>query len=77
MCNSSNTDTHEQLLLLRDGMLFSILWQSCFRGFNALGIYSGQSVHSTRRGNMIHGQQHLHGSYKEIGEAAMCNEKNA
>ena len=27
-CNSSSTDTHAQLLLLRDGMLFSLLWQS-------------------------------------------------
>ena len=34
-CNSSSTDAHAQLLLLRDGMLFSLLWQSCFRGFNA------------------------------------------
>ena len=31
-CNSSSTDMHAQLLLLRDGMLFSLLWQSCFRG---------------------------------------------
>ena len=34
-CSSSSTDQHRQLLLLRDGMLFSLLWQSCFRGFNA------------------------------------------
>ena len=26
---------HEQLLLLRDGLLFSMLWQTCFRGSNA------------------------------------------
>ena len=31
-CNSSSTDMHAQLLLLRDGMLFSLLWRSCFRG---------------------------------------------
>ena len=24
----------EQLLLIRDGLLFNLLWQSCFRGFN-------------------------------------------
>ena len=187
LCHSSNSNTHEQLLLLRDGMLFSLLWKSCFRGFNAgalrlenivlpdgasavpflaqaqlqagavihllpdttknkkgghckitlsgdvlcfstwfqkalpyytaagqpitnfvirplavgtklfaekpmtcsnawhrltkslkaLGIYSGQSVHSTRRGHMIHKQQHLHESHKEIADAAMCNEQNA
>ena len=40
-------------------------------------MYTGQSVHSTRRGNMIHRQTQLDESYKEIGEAAMCNEKNA
>lgn len=32
--SSSNTDQQQQLLL-RNGMLFSLLWQSCFRGFNA------------------------------------------
>ena len=32
---STSTDPQQQLLLLRDGMLFSLLWQSCFRGFNA------------------------------------------
>ena len=34
-CSNSDTDAHERLLLLRDGMLFSLLWQLCFRGFNA------------------------------------------
>ena len=187
-CSSSNTDQHQQLLLLRDGMLFSLLWQSYFRGFNAgalrlenivlptgesavpylvpemkllagailhllpdttknkkgghckivltcdvlccaswlqmavhhyaaagqpitnfitrplvvgtnrfaeklmtssdtwarltqglkaLGMYTGQSVHSTRRGTMIHRQQHMQATHQELGEAAMCNEKNA
>ena len=28
----------DQLLLSRDGFTFSLLWQSCFRGFNAGGI---------------------------------------
>ena len=28
-----STDPHQRLLLLRDGMLFSLLWQSCLRGF--------------------------------------------
>ena len=32
---SSIRDQHQLLLVLRDGMLFSMLWQSCFRGFNA------------------------------------------
>ena len=29
-CNGNSTDQHQQLLLLRDGMLFSVLRQSCF-----------------------------------------------
>ena len=38
ICNVSTTDPHQRLLLLGDGMLFSLLWQSCFRGFNAGAI---------------------------------------
>jgi len=34
-CNSSSRDPHQHMLPLRDGMLFSLLWQSCLRGFNA------------------------------------------
>ncbi len=34
-CNSSSTYPHQHMLLMRDGMLFSLLWQSCLRGFNA------------------------------------------
>ncbi len=32
------TDQAQQLLLVRDGLLFSILWQTCYRGFNAGGV---------------------------------------
>ena len=31
----------ELLLLLRDGLLFSLLWQTCFRRFNAGGLRLG------------------------------------
>ena len=34
-CSNSSAGQHQQLLLPRDGMLFSLLWQSCFRRFNA------------------------------------------
>ena len=27
-----------QLLMLQDGLLLSLLWQTCFRGFNAAGV---------------------------------------
>ena len=33
-----STDQAEQLLLARDGLLFSILWQTCYRGFDAGGV---------------------------------------
>ena len=41
-----------------------------------LGMYQGQSDHSTRGGVMIHKQQQLQETCTEIVEAAMCNEKN-
>lgn len=34
----NTTDQAQQLLLVRDGLLFSILWQTCYRGFNAGGV---------------------------------------
>ena len=33
-CNSRSTDPHRQMLLLRDGMLFSLLWQTWLRRFS-------------------------------------------
>ena len=35
---SHTTDTAQQRLIVRDGLLFSILWQTCYRGFNAGGF---------------------------------------
>ena len=46
-CSNSNTDQHQQLFLLRDGMLFSLLWQSRFRGFNAGALRLENIVLST------------------------------
>jgi len=34
----SMTGSTESLLLLRDGLLLSLPWQTCFRGFNAGGL---------------------------------------
>ena len=51
-------------------------WARLTKHLKALDMYTGQSVHSTRRGNMIHRQQQRHESYRDIGEAAMCTEKN-
>ncbi len=41
---SNTTDTAQQLLLVQDGLLFSILWQTCYRGFNAGGVRLGNIV---------------------------------
>ena len=35
---NNTTDQAQQLLLVRDGLLFSILWQTCYRGFSAGGV---------------------------------------
>ena len=58
-------------------MTCSNAWARLTKHLKALDMYTGQSVHSTRRGNMIHRQQQKHESYCDIGEAAMCTEKNA
>ena len=58
------------------GMTSSNAWARLTKFLKELGIYRGQSVHSIRRGNMIHRQTQLDESHKEIEEAAMCNEKN-
>ncbi|DBA96061.1 TPA: hypothetical protein ACH3X1_001560 [Trebouxia sp. C0004] len=39
-------------------------------------MYTGQSVHNTRRGNMMHQQVEMHKSNQLLAEAAMCNEQN-
>ena len=58
-------------------MTCSNAWARLTKCLKGLDMYTGQSVHSTRRGNMMHKQQHQQESHNEIGEAAMCNEKNA
>ena len=36
MCHDlKSASLEQQLLLVRDGLIFSLPWQSCFRGFNA------------------------------------------
>ena len=59
------------------GMTSSNAWARLTKFLKELGMYTGQSVHSTGRGNMVHRQTQLHESYNEIGEAGMCSEKNA
>ena len=59
------------------GMTCSNAWARLTKYLKELGMYTGQSVHSTRRGSMIHKQLQMHDTHKEIGEAAMCSEQNA
>ena len=37
----------------------------------ALSVYTDESVHSTRRGTMIHRQQHMQTAPQQFGEAAV------
>ena len=57
-------------------MTCSNAWARLTKHLKALDMYTGQSVHRIRRGNMIHRQQQRHESNCKMGEAAMCNEKN-
>ena len=57
-------------------MTSSNVWARLSKHLKESGMYTGQSVHSTRRGNMMHQQMELHKSNQEIAEAAMCNEQN-
>jgi len=59
------------------GMTCSNAWARLTKYLKELGMYTGESVHSTRRGSMIHRQLQMHDTQKEIGEAAMCIEQNA
>jgi len=58
------------------GMTCSNAWACLTKYLKALGVYTGQSVHSTRRGSVMHKPQQLQETHKEIAEAAMCSEKN-
>ena len=40
-------------------------WAYLTKGLKALGMYTGQSVHSTRRDTTIHKQQHIQANHKE------------
>lgn len=57
-------------------MTSSNVWARLPKHLKEPGVYSGQSVHSTRRETMMHQQVELHKSNQEIAEAAMCNEQN-
>ncbi len=57
-------------------MTSSNVWARLTKHLKESGMYTGQSVHNTRRGNMMHQQMELHKSNQEIAEAAMCNEQS-
>ena len=58
-------------------MTCSNAWARSTKYLKELGTYTGQSVHSTRKGSMIVAQLQMHDTLKEIGEAALCSEQNA
>ena len=56
-------------------MTSSNTWARLTKHLKELGMYTGQSVRSTRRGSMMHQQLQLHKSDKEIASAAICSEQ--
>ena len=64
-------------LFAEKSMSCSNVWARLTKYLKALNMYTGQSVHSTRRGKMIHQQLQMNASLEDISDAAMCNEKNA
>ena len=63
-------------LFAEQAMTCSNAWARLVKVLKEQDMYKGQSVHSTRRGKMIHQQQNLHASNAAIAESAMCNEAN-
>lgn len=58
-------------------MSSSATWARLTKHLKQYGMYKGQSVHSTRRGSMLHHKEAHQASYDDIGEAAMCTKDTA
>ncbi|KAA6417920.1 MAG: hypothetical protein FRX49_12078 [Trebouxia sp. A1-2] len=57
------------------GMTSSALWQRFTQHLKDCNMYTGQSLHSTRRGKRIHLAQTEGASIEDVGEAAMIQTK--
>ena len=53
------------------GMDASSIWQRLAKHLKDCNMYAGQSVHSIRRGKMMHINNQPNGGWEEAGEAAM------
>ena len=53
------------------------IWARLTKYLEAYGMYTGQSVHSTRRGSIIHQKDQMQATVSEVARAAMCSEKIA
>ena len=58
-------------------MTSNAIWARLTKYLKDYGMYTGQSVHSTRRGSMIHQRVELQASVPDVAQAAMCSEKIA
>ena len=58
-------------------MSSSATWARLTKYLKEYGMYTGQSVHSTRRGSMLHHKEVQQATYDDIGEAAMCTKATA
>lgn len=52
-------------------------WARLTKYLKEYGMYKGQSVHSTRRGSMLHHKEVHQATFADIGEAAMCTQETA
>ncbi|KAL0036933.1 hypothetical protein WJX77_005762 [Trebouxia sp. C0004] len=59
------------------GMTSSVIWARLVKYLKAYGMYTGQSVHSTRRGSMIHQKDQMQATVSKVAQAGMCLEKIA
>ncbi|KAL0040328.1 hypothetical protein WJX77_003603 [Trebouxia sp. C0004] len=58
-------------------MSSSATWARLTKYLKEYGMYKGQSVHSTRRGSMLHHKEVHQATFDDIGEAAMCTKETA
>ncbi|KAL0020901.1 hypothetical protein WJX77_008863 [Trebouxia sp. C0004] len=59
------------------GLTSNAIWARLTKYLKAYGMYTGQSVHSTRRGSMIHQKNQMQATVSEVAQAAMCSERIA
>ena len=65
----------DQSSFKEEGMTSSALWHRLTLHLKACNLYTGQSLHSCRRGKMIHMAHNEGSSLEDVGDAAMITTK--